>query len=206
MPTAVTDLPVQLGPPRKLWKRPEYDELYSSGLLNGQRLELIEGELIDKMGKKRPHVNSLSLLLGWLLEAFGRRRVNPEAPIDVAPEDNPSNEPQPDLIVLKRDLSYFTKENPRPEDLHLVVEVADSSLGFDLTTKAALYARAGILEYWVLDVAGRRLIVHRDPQAGRYVSVAAYGEEESVAPLAAPESLLRIRDAFPGLAGVTGSI
>jgi len=195
VPTAVTDLPAQLDPPRKLWTRSEYDEL--SGLLNGQRLELIEGELIDKMGKKRPHVISLTLLLGWLQEVFGAGRVNPEAPIDVAPEDNPSNEPEPDLIVLRQDQSLFRKENPRPQDLQLVVEVADSTLGFDLTTKAALYARAAIVEYWVLDVAGRRLIVHRDPQAGRYVSVAAYGEEESVAPLAAPESLLRIRDAFP---------
>jgi len=82
-----------------------------------------------------------------------------------------------------------------------VVEVSDSSLGFDLTTKAALYARAGIVEYWVLDVAGRRLIVHRDPRAGRYISVAAYGEEESVAPLAALESLLRVGDLFELQAG-----
>jgi len=166
-------------------------------LLDGQRLELVEGDLIDKMGKKRPHVISLNLLQGWLMQVFGVRRVNPGASIDVAPEDNPSNEPEPDLIVLKRDLSDFTKENPGPEDLELVVEVADFTLWFDLTTKAALYARAGIVEYWVPDVAGRRLIVHRDPQAGKYASVAAYSEEESVAPLAAPESLLQVRDAFP---------
>jgi len=167
MPTAVTDLPAKLDPPRKLWTRQEYDDLYSSGLLNSQRLELIEGELIDKMGKKRPHVNSLTLLQGWLVEVFGTRPVNPEAPIDVAPEDNPTNEPEPDLIVLQRDLSHFTSDNPRPQDLQLVVEVADSTLGFDLTTKAALYARAGIVEYWVLDAAGPRMIVHRDPQLGR---------------------------------------
>src|SRR5207249_405048 len=123
---------------------------------------------------------------------------NPAAPIDVAPEDNPSNEPEPDLIVLKRDLSHFTNENPRPEDLQLVVEVADSTLGFDLTTKASLYARAGIVEYWVLDIAGRRMIAHRDPKAGRYASVAAYSSEESVSPLAAPNSYFRIKDAFPG--------
>ena len=97
---------------------------------------------------------------------------------------------------MKRNLSHFKSENPRPEDLQLVVEVGDSTLGFDLTTKAGLYARAGITEYWVLDVAGRRMIVHRDPQAGRYRSVAAYSEEESVAPMAAPESYLRIGDAF----------
>src|SRR5207249_2665270 len=151
-----------------------------------------------KMGKKRPHVNSVALLLGWLVEVFGARLVIQESPIDVAPEDNPTNEPEPDLIVLKRDLSHFTSENPRPQDLQLVVEVVDSTLGFDLTTKAALYPRAGIVEYWALDVAGRRMIVHRDPQKGRYASIEAYSSDESVAPLSAPESRFRIKDAFPG--------
>ena len=196
MPTIVTDLPAQVVPPRKRWTRSEYEEL-SSILLDGQWLELIDGELIDKMGKKRPHVNSLALLHGWLIGVFGVRSVNQKTPIDVAPEDNPSNQPEPDLIVLKRDLSHFIKEDPQPDDLHLAVEVADSTLGLDLCAKAALYARAGIVEYWVLDVAGRRMIVHRDPQHGTYASVVAYGAEESVAPLAAPDSRLRVKDAFP---------
>jgi len=65
------------------------------------------------------------------------------------------------------------------------------------TRVAVSYARAGIAEYWVLDITGRRMIVHRDPQAGRYASVAAYGSQESVAPLAAPQSCFRIKDAFP---------
>ncbi|HXB69229.1 MAG TPA: Uma2 family endonuclease [Candidatus Acidoferrales bacterium] len=195
MPTIVTDLPAQLNTPRKRWTRSEYEEL-SSGLLDGQRLELIEGELIDKMGKKRPHVNSVGLLGDWLVAAFGARFVLQEAPIDVAPEDNPSSEPEPDLLVLKRNMSHFTSKNPQPDDLHLVVEVADSTLGFDLRTKADLYARARIVEYWVLDVSGRRMIVHRYPQDGRYASVVAYGAEESVAPLAAPDSHLRVSDAF----------
>jgi Uma2 family endonuclease len=167
------------------------------GAFDGQHLELIEGELIDKMGKNRPHVNSVTLLAEWLRGVFGARMVNQEATIDVSPEDNPTNEPEPDIIVLTRDLSHFKKENPRPQDLQLVVEVADSTLGSDLTTKAELYARAGIPEYWVLDVVARRMIVHRDPQGGRYTYVAAYSSEESVAPLAAPGSKLRIADAFP---------
>jgi len=196
MPTAVTDLPARPTPPRKLWTRSECDGLSSSGVLDRQRLELIEGELIDKMGKKRPHVNSVTLLLSWLVGVFGARRVNPEAPIDVAPEDNPSSEPEPDLIVLKRDLADFTKQNPRPEDLELVIEVADATLAFDLVTKAGLYARAGIVEYWVLDIAARRMIVHRDPHAGRYASVTAYSSEEWVSPLAAPASSLQVSGAF----------
>ncbi|MBV9938607.1 MAG: Uma2 family endonuclease, partial [Acidobacteriaceae bacterium] len=135
-----------------------------SGFFDGQSLELVEGELISKMGKKRPHVNSSTLLAIWLMQTFGPLFVNQEAPIDVAPEDNPTNEPQPDVIVLKRELSYFLAANPQPEDLQLVVEVADTSRNFGLTTKAALYARAGIGEYWVLDVPGRRLLVHREPK------------------------------------------
>jgi len=198
MPTIVTDLPAQVVPPRKRWTRSEYEEL-SSGLLDGQRLELIEGELIDKMGKKWPHVNSVAQLLEWLAGVFGARFVVQEAPIDVAPEDNPSSQPEPDLLVLKRERSHFIGKSPQPDDLHLAVEVADSTLGFDLGAKAALYARAGIVEYWVLDVAGRRMIVHRDPQHGTYASVVAYGAEESVAPLAAPDSRLRVSDAFPEL-------
>lgn len=196
MPTAVTELPVRMEPPRKRWTRSECEALAKSGVLDCQRLELIEGELIVKMGKKRPHVSSLKLLEIWLEGVFGARLVIPESPIDVSPEDNPSNEPEPDLIVLKRDLSHFTDANPRPEDLQLVVEVADSTLSFDRTTKARLYARAGIVEYWVLDVARRQMIVHRDPREGRYVPVVAYGSEESVSPLSAPGSSLRISDAF----------
>ena len=198
MPVAVTELPARLDPPRKRWTRSEHEALYSSGLLDDQRLELVEGELISRMGNKQPHVIAVALLRHWLVGIYGGRKVLQASPIDVAPEDNPTNEPEPDLIVLKRDISHFTKENPRPEDLVLVIEVADSTLGFDLTTKAALYARAGIVDYWVLDIAARRMIVHRDPQGGRYLSVAAYACDESVAPLAAPDSYLRIGDAFPG--------
>src|SRR5713226_9282575 len=159
MPTALIEIPARLDPPRKHWTRAEYDALSSSGLLHNQKLELIEGELINKMAKGRPHVNSLVLLQAWLINVFGARQVNPETSIDVAPEDNPTSEPEPDLIVLKSDLSYFPRENPGPQDLALVIEIADTSLGFDLTTKAALYARAGIVDYWVLDIPGRRMIV-----------------------------------------------
>jgi Uma2 family endonuclease len=121
--------------------------------------------------------------------------VNPDAPIDVAPEDNPTNEPEPDLVVLGKPSREFQVANPRPSDLRLVVEISDSTLGFDLTTKAELYARAGIVEYWVIDVAARRLVVHRDPCEGLYQAVTAYGEDETVTPLASPHSEFRVADA-----------
>jgi Uma2 family endonuclease len=186
-------------PPRKRWTRAECDRMEALGMFDQQRLELIEGELIDKMGKNRPHAGAAALLNAWLIQVFGGLRVNAEAPIDVAPEDNPTNQPIPDVIVVKRDYSesrYWTA-TPQPKDLDLVVEIADTSLAFDLTVKAALYARAGIADYWVLDVPGRRLIVHRDPQSGRYASVTAYDEQEGVAPLVTPDSSFQVRTVFP---------
>jgi Uma2 family endonuclease len=200
MPVTVTETPsrpIDQGPRRKRWTRSECAALEATGMFDQQRLELIEGELIDKMGQKRPHVNSLTLVAGWLMQAFGGRYVNLAAPIDVSPEDNPTNEPQPDLIVLRPDFAAFRSATPQPQDLRLVVEIADTTLSFDLTIKAALYARAGIVEYWILDIPGRRLLVHRDPRAGQYRSVVAYGELETVAPLSAPDSPFRIADAFP---------
>jgi Uma2 family endonuclease len=202
MPIALTEIPAPVDPsdpPRKRWTRADCAALEASGLLDQERLELVEGELISKMGKKRPHVNSFKKLQEWLVRIFGWDFVDVEAPIDVAPEDNPTNEPVPDLIVLRQDPSHLTS-NPRAQDLRLVVEVADSSLGFDLKVKAALYARAGIVEYWVIDVTGRRLLVHRNPQSGTYMDVAAYSEHESVSPLAAPQAQFRVADAFPATA------
>ncbi len=189
MPSALIEVPVELvprGPSRKRWTREECARLAAAGLLDQQHLELIEGELIDKMGKKRPHSNALAVIYAWLIEVFGKRFVQTEVPIDVSPEDNPTNEPEPDIVVLNRNFWNFRAANPSPQDLHLAVEVADTTVNFDLTTKAALYARAGIVEYWILDIPRRRLIVHRNPQFGKYPEIAIYNEQESVAPRRAP--------------------
>jgi len=201
MPSVLTEQSVEAalpGPPRKKWTRQECLALDATGLFDQQHLELIEGELIVKMGNKRPHVNSLVRLQEWLIVVFGWGVVIPEGPIDVAPEDNPTNEPEPDIVVLKRDISNFTKCNPTPADLHLVVEIADTTLAFDRRTKAPLYARAGISDYWVLDVNRRQLLVHREPTRGGYASVQVYNEAESVSPLAAPQREFKVSDALPG--------
>ena len=116
MPTLVTARPyrpVPTDPPRKRWTRSECVALEASGFWDRQRLELVDGELISKMGKKRPHG-----------------------------------------------------------------------------------ARAGIVEYWVVDVAARRLIVHRDPREGLDRSVTVYSDQETVSPLAAPHSHFQVEDAF----------
>jgi Uma2 family endonuclease len=199
MPDALTPTPessAPLIPPRKRWTRAECALLESSGIWEQQKLELIDGELISKMGQNPPHVILLSRMFEWLLQTMGPRRVYSNAPIDVAPEDNPTNEPEPDIIVRERPPAGIRTPNPQPGELSLVVEISDSSLRFDLTVKARLYARAGIVEYWVLDVSGSRLIVHREPSPGGYRSVVAYSETEKVAPLASPQHELAIGELF----------
>jgi Uma2 family endonuclease len=198
MPTVITGWsyrPVPVDPPRMRWTRVECVALEASGLWEQQRLELVRGELISKLGEKRPHVNALVAVQAWLVRTFGEQFGNPAAATDVAP-DNPTNEPEPDLVVLAEPSRKFQDANLRPDDLRLVVEISDSTLGFDLTTKAELYARAGIVEDWVVDVAARRFVVHRNPREGLYRSVTAYGEGETVTPLASPGPEFRLAEAF----------
>lgn len=182
--------------PRKRWTRREFEEL-SNGPLIEERFELVDGDLVSKIGKNRPHSYSFLRIYKWLIATFGFDFVSPEAPIDVAQMDNLSNRPEPDLALLNQNVFELVRTNPQPDNLRLVIEISDTTLAFDLSVKARLYAKAEIVEYWVLDVSGRRMIVHRDAQGGKYQSVVAYSETERIASLAAPAAELRIADVLP---------
>lgn len=191
MPVTVTPEPVASAvafPRRKKWTRRECELAEKAGAFEGQRYELIEGELIDKMAANPPHSVNLSLLAAWLNDVFGRAYIRNQMPIDVRPEDNPTSQPQPDLCVTEGKIRQYLLRDPIPSEIRLLIEVADSSYAFDMSVKADLYARAGIVEYWVADVSRNRIIVHRSPMDGRYESISAYGGDERVAPLAAPGS------------------
>jgi Uma2 family endonuclease len=193
MPVALEPLPSPVIPPHKRWTRDECAVLESTRLVDLERYELIEGELVLKMGKSQAHMRALMLLVAWLRSVFGETFVAQEPSIGLRPDDNASSEPEPDAIVLTRSFLDLSSQ-ARPEELRLVVEVSRTTLAFDLTTKARLYARARIPEYWVLDLEGRRLIVHRDPAEERYSSVIAYSENERVATLAVPSQEVRVGD------------
>jgi Uma2 family endonuclease len=99
--------------------------------------------------------------------------------------------------VLEQSCLAYESANPGPSDVRLLVEISDTTLAFDLGTKARLYARAGIREYWVVDIAGQRIVVHRSPRAGVYEDVIACGAGENIEPLFAPGMGFRVDDAFP---------
>ena len=120
-------------------------------------------------------------------ELIGSGRVELEAPLDVRAEDNTYNEPEANLKILRR-LSQEYAFNLQPEDVLLVVEISDSTVQFDLSRKAELYARAATMEYWVLDIPAKRLVVHQEPEQRRHRSIIAYDAQEEITPLVAPEA------------------
>lgn len=187
---------MEAAPHRKRWTRRECEFLVQSGLLTG-RYELVNGEVISKTGQNPPHAYVIRRLVTWLATAFGDDRVSIQLPIDVAQADNEVNEPEPDASVLARPADNFLSGNPGPSDLLLVIEVADTTVRFDLRSKAALYARAGIADYWVIDLPGRRIVVHRRPSPEGYSEVLEYSESETVSPLSRPDAGVPVTDLLP---------
>lgn len=149
------------------------------------------------MGQKRPHAIEIVLIIQWLSALFGGDHVQCQLPIDVAPEDNTANEPEPDAAFFAQPVTVCTDRHPGPNDSLLVIDASDTTPRFDLTAKATLYAHAGIRDYWVVDVTGRRIIVHQHPTAESYQSITAYAEGETLAPLAKPDASVRVADQLP---------
>jgi Uma2 family endonuclease len=182
-------------PHRVRWSREDCRMLESAGALT-YRYELIEGDIVRHMGQKLPHRMGISRVTAWAYRIYGDALVQSQANIDVSPEDNPTSEPEPDVCILNLPLSQLL-ENPTADQIALLIEVADTTLRFDLTTKKNLYARAGITEYWVLDLTNRKLVVHRDPVDGDYASVMEYDATQSVAPLSALGQTTPVSELLP---------
>ncbi len=179
--------------PRPL-TRDDCRALEAAGLLDLERHELVDGYLIRKKPKLPLHSVALLLLGEWLREVFGPLHVEQGATIDPGPTLNATNWPDPGAIVLRRSALEFRNEHPSPPDLLLVAEVSAITQDLDLGAKAALYASAGIPEYWVLDLTANRIVVHRDPIGERYNSIVAYDADEAVTPLAAESASIRLND------------
>lgn len=180
--------------PRRTWTRSECQRLEQAGLLDRERYELIAGELVRKMGKGPVHNVVVALFIEWLKSVYPTRSVLQEASIDPAPTMASINEPEPDAVVLRRPCTEFMAANAGPGDILLVAEVAVTTLAYDMGVKAALYAAAGMEEYWILDTTARRVIVHREPVGGSYRSVVEFAAHEPVSPLSAPTAQFRLAD------------
>ncbi len=198
MPVPLTEKPGPYEPiPNRIrWTRRQCATLRDGGFLTG-RYELIDGEILSKMGQKPAHAYVIQALLNWLTGLFGAEYTRIQATIDLSDTSPDYDEPEPDAAVTAEPYTHFAERHPRPEDLRLLIEVSDTTLRFDLNAKANLYALADICEYWTIDITGRRLIVHRQPSPAGYQEIMVYTADESAAPLAHPERPIRVSDLLP---------
>jgi Uma2 family endonuclease len=113
-------------------------------------------------------------------------------PIQAGGPDQKWSLPEPDVAVLPDLKDEYGHRHPRGDELLLVVEVADTTLQYDKTLKRDLYARAGVREYWVLDVDGRQLTVHRNPSSGKFTYVQTWAEQDEVAPEFHPSEAVKV--------------
>jgi Uma2 family endonuclease len=159
----------------------QYEVMVEAGAFSGkhrQRIELIRGELRQRNPIGTRHANVVDLLIEWSHESVpkDRVRIRCQAPLRIPALQS---SPEPDLMWLTR--KDYSRQHPEPTDVFLLIEVAEDSLRYDLGEKARLYAAAGIVEYWVVDIPQQAIHVHRQPQAGRYASVTVVGEQQTIA-------------------------
>jgi Uma2 family endonuclease len=156
----------------------KYEQMIRAGILTeNDRVELIRGELLDKMPVGEAHVevvNRLNRLFAKLLDESVT--VSVQNPLVLA-----DSEPEPDIALYTR----RGGGKARPGDVHLVVEVADSSLEFDRTVKLPLYAESGIREYWIVNLLDEQIEVYRQPQLdGTYSQSKVLRASDTIEPLA----------------------
>jgi len=185
-------------PRLRRWSRGGYARLIDHGILDeDDPVELLDGLLLVKEPQYSPHRTAVLLTAKALERAFGEGWfVQTQSPIIL----DDRSEPEPDVCVVggsPRD--YVTAHPSHPA---LIVEVAQSDLHFARGRKGAAYARAGITDYWILNLIDRVLEIHREPRiSGRrrwgYASIEVFGAGATVSPLAVPEPGIRVTDFLP---------
>jgi Uma2 family endonuclease len=170
----------------------DFDRFVSSGCFEGEhqrRVELIDGEIRQMNALGSRHETVVDRLAEWSFESLPKRkvRVRVQNSIGIPALDSV---PEPDVAwVARRD---YSRQRPQGRDVLLLMEVAESSLRFDIGKKARLYAKTLIADYWVADVKGQQVFVFRDPQGGEYQSKQIFFRgQETVRPLAFPRVSLQ---------------
>jgi Uma2 family endonuclease len=177
---------------RKRFTVDDYYKMAEAGILTDEdRVELIEGEIIEMSPIGTRHAMTVTRANMILVRGLGDRVV-------VAVQ-NPAhmdryNEPQPDLVLIRPREGFYGKGHPNPEDVVLMIEVADTSLRKDRLLKLPVYARNGIREVWIIDVKDDAIYMHRQPSAEAYLSFETKRRGDVVAPEAFPDFAIKVDD------------
>jgi Uma2 family endonuclease len=173
----------------------DYHRMAKAGILHeDDRVELIEGELIEMAAVGSHHFacgNRANRLFSR--QAEGRFIVSIQNPIRLSRY----SEPEPDVVLLSPRDDDYESALPGPTDILLVIEVADTTLGYDRRVKLPLYAAAGIADMWLVNLPRRSVKVHREPQGSRYQQVSVYRRGERVTPLLLPDVAVPVNALLP---------
>lgn len=168
--------------PRRLFTVDEYYEMARVGILKpNERVELLDGEIVPMNAIGTPHLWCVNRLNRHFTGFPDRAFVQVQLPLRL----NNRSEPEPDVVLLQLDTPQ--DRHPGPQDAYLVIEVADTSLRTDRGRKRTMYARAGIPEYWIVDLQHDRVEVYRDPSRARYQTILLASRDDTVSPLFAPD-------------------
>ena len=183
---------VDVEPVRRRFTIEEYERMAATGIIaQDDRVELIDGEIVEMGPIGDPHMAVVVNLTHLLVNAVGNQAlVRVQGPVRVPPRSMP----QPDLVVV-RPRSYM-RAGATPADALLVIEVSDTTLRYDRTVKLRLYARAGIPEYWIVDVNTETVEIFRSPSRERYTDRQVLARGAHIAPLAVPDRAFSIDAIF----------
>jgi Uma2 family endonuclease len=170
----------------------EYHRMGEAGILQeDDRVELIDGEIVEMTPIGSRHAACVKRLVHLFAGALGDRAVvSVQDPIAIPPE----SETQPDVALLRPRADFYAGGHPQAADVWLVVEVADASLPVDRGVKLPLYARAGLREAWLVDLAGEVVEVFRRPGAGGYADVQRRARGDRLGCEAFPDVVLTVDD------------
>ena len=185
---------IEVAPARRLFTREEYHRMGEVGILKrSDRVELIRGEIVTMSPIGPRHNAFVSNLMRLLITRFNDRAVvMVQGPVVLADD----TEPEPDLAVVRHRAVPYKERHPFSDDALLLIEVAESSLAYDRSTKLRLYAEAGIPEYWVVDCIGQSVEIHRTPEGGGYRDVTRVIGDATVTPQAFPDVALTLAEIF----------
>jgi Uma2 family endonuclease len=173
----------------------EYYAMAEAGILTEKdRVELLDGEIVVTAPIGNRHAFCVDWLNRfWILALAERAIVRIQNPVRL----NDSSEPEPDITLLVWKDDFYVSGHPGPQDVLLLIEVADSTVDFDRNQKLQLYARAGITEVWIVNLQDRRVETYSEPEGDQYGNIRHYGPGESVSPVSFPDIALEVERIVP---------
>lgn len=176
----------------------EYEQMVETGIFDkDDRLELIEGDIVAIGPIGSLQAACVRRLNRVLLRLLGERcQISVQCPLAIPDW----SEPNPDVALLAPRADDYASAHPLPRQVRVLIEVADMSLAYDTSVKAPLYAKAGIREYWIVDLNAKQIVVYTRPRAGRFASVASYGLGDRFTSQRFPGVEFVVRDLIPPIA------